>query len=363
MKQSRYFFLFLLVILTGCEARLSPKEINKIDVIQGAGFDLTEEQQIKGYFLFPIYKDSNDQQTTKTISAIGDSIKEITNEANYKTKFPLEYGQIRVILFSKTLSEKGIVPLLNTYNRDPSIGRIVQLAIVDGDTSEVLDKKFEEVDNMALQIQGMIEQNIKNGTIPMTDMNTFMYQYHQEGIDPYLPILKVKEDEVVIMHSIGILKGDKLILQVAKQHTFIFGLLVEKRQKGGHYTALENKGKLAFEIIRSRPIYHVEMINEEPSITIQLNIKARIIENFSSNGEALPSDKKEIEKNIEKQLKDEGTALINQFRELHVDPLGIGAKYEAQVRSFDAKKWKDQYPNAQIDLNVDVTIVGTGITE
>ncbi|MBE4909894.1 Ger(x)C family spore germination protein [Bacillus luteolus] len=363
MKQFRQFFLLLLVFLTGCEALIPSKVINEIDIIQGAGYDLTEEQEIKSHFMFPIYKGRNEPPSTKTITATGDSSKDTRDKANRKTRYQIMSGQIRVMLFSKTFSEKGIFTVLDTYNRDPSVGRIAQLAIVDGDTSEVLDRKFKEVDNIALHLQEMIEQNIKNGTLPRTDINTFMYQYHQEGIDPYLPIIEVNGDEVVIIPSVGIMKNDKLVFQVSKHSTFIFCSMVEKRQKGIHQTTLENNDNLAIEVIRSRPIYDVEMKNGEPTITIQLNIKARVIEYSSSNGETLSNDKKEIEKNLEKHLKDEGTDLIKQFRELNVDPLGLGAKYEAQVRSFDSEKWNEQYPNTQINLKVDVKIIETGITE
>lgn len=46
---------------------------------------------------------------------------------------------MRVVLFGKTLGERGMGEIITNLQRDPNIGRDVQLAIVDGSAEELLN--------------------------------------------------------------------------------------------------------------------------------------------------------------------------------------------------------------------------------
>ncbi|MFJ5761955.1 Ger(x)C family spore germination protein [Neobacillus sp. NPDC093182] len=363
MKRHKiYVFVITLFLLGGCEPLLPTKELNELDIIQGAGYDEGEGDLIQSYFVFPIFKGGKEPPTAKTISGIGDSSKESRQDASRKTRFHLVSGQIRIILFSKSLSEKGIFPILDTYNRDPSIGRISQLAIVDGKTKEVFNKPFKEVENIALHLQEMVEQSIRSETIPNIDFNSFMYQYYQDGYDPYLPIISVKGDEIIIS-SLGIMKDDKLVMEVSKADTFIFLSLVEKQKNGFHQATMANGDKISLESIKSKPAYQIKMNGKDPTFTISINMKVRIMEYSShAHGSRLLSVEN-IEKQLESQLKRDGLRLITQFQKEMVDPLGLGAKYEAHYRAFDSDKWKGIYPNVPVQLDVKVHVIQTGISE
>ncbi|MEH7548400.1 hypothetical protein V7306_21890 [Neobacillus vireti] len=58
---------------------------------------------------------------------------------NNETRYPLESGQLRLALYGRKLSKKGINDFVDTLNRDPSIGSLVQMAIVDGDATVILN--------------------------------------------------------------------------------------------------------------------------------------------------------------------------------------------------------------------------------
>lgn len=363
MKRPKiYVFVITLFLVGGCEPLLPTLELNELDIIQGAGYDEGKDDLIQSHFVFPIFKGGKEPPTAKTISGIGDSSKESRQDASRKTRFQLVSGQIRIILFSKSLSEKGIFPILDTYNRDPSIGRISQLAIVDGKTKELLNKPFKEVENIAIHLQEMVEQNMKSETIPKTDFNTFMYQYYQDGYDPYLPILSVKGDEIIIT-GLGIMKDDKLVMEVKKADTFIFQSLVDEQKNSFHQATMSNGDKISFESIKSKPAYQMKKNGKDPAFTISINMKVRFLEYSSHAHGSRHLSVENIEKQLESQLKRDGLRLITQFQKEKVDPLGLGAKYEAHYREFDSDKWKDLYPNVPVQLNVKVHVIQTGISE
>lgn len=354
----------LLLLLSGCEPLLPPKIINELSIIEGAGYNLKDDNKIQSYFLFPVYKGSKEPASFNTIEGTGLSSKDSREDANRKTRYQLVSGQIRIILFSKEISEIGISSILESYNRDPAIGRISQLAVVDGDTKEILNKKFKEIDNTALYLEDILKQNMDSELIPKTDFNTFMYQYYQQGYDPYLPIVKVEREEVDIS-SIGVFKDDKLITQVSKDKTFIFHILVEKqKQKRGFYRmTLDNGDNLVIQNIHATPRYDVTIQNGEPVFNVLIKVKANILEYSSHKKNSQPSNLPKISREIEEQLKKDGLNLIQQFQENNVDPLGFGSIYEAHFRNFNEQKWKEHYPNAKINLKVKLTVVQTGISE
>jgi spore germination protein len=353
--------LMLIFLLTGCEL-LPTYIVTELNIIQGYGYDLSEKNELKGIYLYPVYKSDKEPPSIVTITGNGPTSKQARADANRKTRHPLVSGQIRLLLLSKSLAEKGIYPVLDTLNRDPSIGTLIQVAIVDGATKDVLTMKSKEKENMALYIREMLIQNMDRGKIPETDFYTFMYQHYQKGQDPYLPILK-KEKEEIEISSIAIFKDDKLNIDISNKYLFIFKSLVDEYSQGVQSFTLKNGENVVFDNIQSNTKYQVKIENGEPVFTINLKIVARIQEYSSSEKKPLPELTDNISKEIENQLEADGLSIMNKFKENDVDPLGLGSKYEAHYRDYDEKTWKDLYPSTIIKLNANVKIIHSGIMD
>lgn len=55
--------------------------------------------------------------------------------------------------------------------------------------------------------------------------------------------------------------------------------------------------------------------------------------------------------------------MIKIFQDDKVDPLGLGAKYEAHYRVFKLKEWEALYPDVKVNVQVAININHTGIVE
>ena len=93
---------------------------------------------------------------------------------------------MRVVLFGKTLGERGMGEIITNLQRDPNIGRDVQLAIVDGSAEELLNYGK----NGSLYIADLLEQNIRNENIPQTTLNIFYIIITLLYVMPMFLILK-----------------------------------------------------------------------------------------------------------------------------------------------------------------------------
>lgn len=57
-------------------------------------------------------------------------------------------------------------------------------------------------------------------------------------------------------------------------------------------------------------------------------------------------------------------SMIKEFQERGVDPIGFGFEVKSRKRGFDFKKWEEQtYPTVKIDVEAEVRIISTGISE
>ncbi|NYE07388.1 spore germination protein [Bacillus niacini] len=357
MMNRSAFCLFLILLLSGCSF-LPTNIVNEIDMAQGVGYDLSDKTNIKGTIVFPIFK-KDKTSTTEVRAAIGKSSKEIRSILNNETRYPLVSGQLRVALYGKNLAKKGINDFVDTLHRDPSIGSIVQMAIVDGNANELYKMKKYKNDNVSVHIQELLEQNMKMGLLPETNLQSFLFQFFQIGQDPYLPLIK-KEAENIRITGLAIFKDDRYVTSIPMKDFFIFKALVDKNSLGLRQFILANRDKVVLETINSNAKYKVNIVHGRPEFTINLKLKTKLQEFAASEKERQAFDKKKYQKQVEQVLEKSALSMVSQFQKHRVDPLGLGAKYKEHFRGFNEKQWNEDYPNVKVHVNADVEIVQTG---
>lgn len=212
-------WIFFIIFLSGCSL-LPTNIVNEVGFIQGVGYDLTNDGGIEGTLVFPIYKKDKSSHT-EVKSAFGQSSKEMRTKINNETQHRLVSGQLRLAIYGTTLAENGINDYVDTINRDPSIGSIVQMAIVDGNSKELLNMKKYKNENISLYVQELLDQNMELGQLPRTNLQTFLFQLFQIGQDPYLPIIKNVNGSIRIT-GMGIFKYDKYTTSYKNNEILLF---------------------------------------------------------------------------------------------------------------------------------------------
>ena len=353
-------WLILILFLSGCTF-LPTNIVNEIDMSQGVGYDLAGKKDLKGTIVFPIYK-KDKTSSTEVRTAIGKSSKEIRTILNNETRYQLVSGQVRVALYGKKLAEKGINDFVDTIQRDPSIGSLVQMAIVDGDTDELFNMKKYKKENISIHIHDLLEHNLEFGLLPRTNLQTFLFQQFQIGQDPYLPLIKKEKDNIKIT-GMALFKYDQYVTAISMEDLFIFKTLVEKGRNSLHQFILENDDKVVLDTLGSKVKYKVKIVHGRPEFTIHLKMRQRLQEFVPSKKQRMAFDKGKIEKQVEQKLEKNALKLVTQFKKNHVDPLGLGAKYKEHYRGFNEKQWNMFYPNIKVHVKADVDIRQTGIID
>ncbi|MEE6453220.1 Ger(x)C family spore germination protein [Gottfriedia acidiceleris] len=360
MKKIRLFFIICIAFtLNGC-ALVPSVNVNELNLVQASGFNLPKPDQYKGTVVFPVFRPSG-QIEFNVSSAKGETIKQVRERLDSQMRYRLISGQLRVVIFSMDFAKRGIFPIVDTFNRDPAVGSVIQLAIVDGQTSDLLSLNQYKRDNVALYLYDLLLHNSENGAYPYTDFATFIFQYFQLGQDPYLPVLKIVNDKVKLT-GIALFKYDKLVTIIPWKYVFVFKSMIEHYKQGLHQFKIDGE-YVAIDNLVSRSKYDVKIKKGKPEFTIHLNMNARIQEYTGDKPILFPKHIKKIEKAIERDIEKNARELISLLQKNNVDPIGLGSKLEAHQRSFAAKKWKKQYPSAKINVKVNLDIIHTGIVE
>ncbi|PWW32567.1 spore germination protein [Cytobacillus oceanisediminis] len=350
--------ILLPVFLTGC-MNIDQHILDDVQLVTGAAYKYVDDDTIELTAVFPNYQpDGSVKNETLTTTAILN--KENRDKQSLQSDKPMVSGKLEVALYDRETAEKGIIELMDTLSRDPSIGANVYLAILDGNPKEVLSKQYGNIDN-GIFLSNLIEQNVETGLIHKTNLHIFKYKLYAEGIDPMLPIIEQKEGKLNIK-AIGLFEDDKLVDQIEQEKFFFLTLLLEpKGQKDAYAIKTKEGRKASIENIKSVRKYDIPKPMTSSEIKININIKAIIRE--YSNGTVNKEKIKKIENELKEEIEKKSEEMIREFQEKGIDPLGIGEEVRTRTRKWDQKKWKELYPEIKITVQAKVKILEAGVIE
>ncbi|HWO77122.1 MAG TPA: Ger(x)C family spore germination protein [Bacillus sp. (in: firmicutes)] len=360
-SKTRLFLCLLvsLILVSGC---VEEEVIDEINIVTGLGYDLTENGKIKGTALYPSYKPEGTVENV-TISATNDIARKVIIEMQRKSPNPLVFGSLEIVIFSKEFSrEKGVFRIVDSLQRDPSVGARLYLVVSDGSSGEILSEQLG-VEGTGEYLSSLIRHNIETRDLPQTNLHLFAYFYHQQGRDPYLPMLKRIGEKDIAISGVAVFKGDIIIYEVPEDKMLFFKLLVDRYSQGSlSGRDKDEKQESTLKIVDSRTKYIIEKNNERVNkIRIQIKIEA-IVQEYT--GKRLTGKEiEQIETDFSNDIKEGCEELLRTFQELKVDPVGIGAEVRHDIYKFDQEEWEARYPNLEITVEPDVTISESSVVE
>ncbi|WP_226659581.1 Ger(x)C family spore germination protein [Pseudalkalibacillus hwajinpoensis] len=356
-----FLFLVSMILLTGCVQKSILDDIQMVTII---GYDLPDADgemgQIKGIAVSPQYE-ADGRIENNVFVQTAELSKEIRSQYNSESPKPFVSGKLEVALFSQDIAEtEGIIELVDTLQRDPSIGSRVFLGISSSDMETLLKTNYGNVDTGTF-IHDTLSHNSRHGMLPETNLHDFLYNFYSEGNDPFLPLVALDEDKVKIM-GIALFKGDKMVSSIDAKDLFTFKVLHQKFSSNDSFTvSLNDEEHAAIYNIASKRDLNLKMIG---SNKIVLHGKVLgVIKEYS--GEKLtPAKLKEIEMTMEKEIEKKGSEMIEEFQSLNIDPLSLGNNVRSVTRGdFNKEDWNKRYPDMDITFKMDVTITESGVIE
>ncbi|RNA69413.1 Ger(x)C family spore germination protein [Alteribacter keqinensis] len=354
------FFCTFLLLLTGC---VEPYILDEVQIIHAIGYDYIDDHHIEGTISIPVYGGSEDIRS-ETISAVSRTTKDIRLYLDAQSSKPLQTGKVSSVLFDRQLSELGLMRIIDTYVRDPRIGMRIQLAVVEEmSTKKLLETTYPMEVDVALYVSDLIEQNINQQNLPRMNFHIFLTNFYGQGRDPFLPILR-SEGNAIKVAGLALLKGDRYVGQLNLKDCFLLKVLIEDFGDGSYEVILgpdENEYAMLRNIDSSTSYEITDATTNNPKIHATVSLSGKISEYSGSKLDQKKVD--EIHKKAKKQLEQRIKKMLNRMQELNVDPMGIGDQVRRYNPDFSDDRWEEQFPNAAIDVDVNITIKETGVEE
>lgn len=350
----KHFLILVLisVFLSGC---VEKEILDDINLERSVAYDYVGKNQVMGSAIIPIYLPD---QSVKNVmyTATSTISRDFLRDMQRQSEQPLVTGSLEIALFGKKLADRGVIELVDSFQRDASIGSRIFLAVVDGKAQNILEGNYGE-SGKAIYISNLISHNIKDRDLPDTNLQLFLSDYYQDGKDVFLPtIKKIKKDKVAIT-GISVFKDDAVVDHIGPDDMFFFKLMVDRFSEGHHKVKIKNDEA----IIRSLRSRHRMKLDSPTEITMDIKIKGILLE--YSGKKLTQKEIKQIERNFEKKVNKHCAKLAKRFQGKDVDPVGFGHFAKTQTRGFDLKKWEANYKNVTFNFNTEVKITEAGTIE
>jgi spore germination protein KC len=188
----------------------------------------------------------------------------------------------------------------------------------------------------------------------------FKKRFSEKGLDPLLPIIKVKKNLFEI-DKVGLLDKKGLKLTFTPKETMILNFFLNEEPK----TALKiENGDQTFVVdVQGVKTNYKLMTDSQKQTYIKVDIKlqGRIEEAlFNINNKDLRQYEKMANTYTKKQVYD----VLIKLQKSKVDPLGFGLRYRSRhFEKDDWETWERLYPEIKFKVKADIQIKDTGLVE
>ncbi|WP_164669641.1 Ger(x)C family spore germination protein [Virgibacillus doumboii] len=327
--------------------------------------------------------DSQNKEISETITGVGNTVKGARRNANSKTSFELTPGQIRMEIYGKETAKKGLMDYLDTLIRDAKVSDTMFLTVSNTTAKEVIQASNEKGSvHTGKYLYELILQSVEDYVIPRVTIQDFIHYYYDVGQDPFLPVLSVKNGPPALS-SLAIFKDDKYVGQIPVEQAYIINIFKKSIEQANLEISLPIKPfkdniKKAEQIENDNDNdnFHVilTVLNGKSStkMTDPNGLKYRTNINLNVNMSEIskeinidnPKVIAKMEKELEKDIKQQFEKLLKKMQGLNADPFGYGTVYRANKTDEKLKKqeWRNKFPDISVDFNVNVKILRHGTT-
>ncbi|MED1865972.1 Ger(x)C family spore germination protein [Fictibacillus nanhaiensis] len=359
MVNKKLLIIFTLITLTGCFP--SKKILEDVQLVSAVGYDYKSNNQVELNGMVAIPQRGEDvPPISQVFTATTNTSKMARALEQAESPKPFEIGRLEIALYNDQLAEKGIYNLVDTLQRDPSLGRDLYLAVVKGSTKTLLKQQYPLSETPSKYLLQLLNQNM-SANIPKSNLHDFLYTYYGKGMDPNLPLLEKDGDRIRVIGT-ALLKDDKMVGHLKLEDSFLLKLLMEPFEKGIYEVKFKKDQFFTIQNLSSKVEYRFKDVKRSPSIDIFVKVKGRVSE-APKIPVSDPSLIEQLESAAEKAMNKRTNKIVKKLQKSNVDTIGLGDLARSRTRGFDFKRWDEQYPDIPINVKVKVEITQAGITE
>ncbi len=362
MKRIISLCLAFPLLLSGCGEIGTKVPVEKTDLIGVLGFDYLEDDNYKLIAAIPQNSPEAEEKTqifTVNTDIITKGIVEIESSSDKKVAL----NQLRVVLISEEFASHDgkLREVIHHLYRNPQVSTKVIIAIVKGDTEELLSGNYSDKPGIINYLAGVLRPSINTAFNPNTTIHDFMYTDTNPNFDPIVPVIEMKEGKIEVV-GVALFKDEKMVKVVNPDDSLIIQALQGRKKLSALTLNISNEEKVLIDLIDNKIKILSNKSFENPEVTIKVKIDGSMIEFKGNSRFNTPASIKKLEKEIDKSLKKRMNKFLKELQELQVDPIGL----TENIRRHHKGEWTKEMTRETIarlkwDIQVETTVKNTGI--
>lgn len=360
--RTKGWLLLLVFICTGCtEDREAQPSLEELGMVSLIAFDYIDETEMKITIAMP--QPSEDaKEHTQTHSVEASLLKEGVVKLSSQSDRMVHLGQLRVALFSEEFAREGMMEKVVEYlYREPEARETVRIGIVKENAEEVLTGKYPDRPNTSMYINNLLKPRLYTTFSPFTDLHKFTADIKNPIIDATVPYIEMKEgipeitkvalfEEVKMVDTINQADG-KLIQSIT-------GL---KKVAPMDLELKEKEEEVLIEFINSDVKIRGNNDHQSPRVLIDTVFEGSLSAYRGPRDLSKNKEVDQLEKDVEEKLKQDIQDLLEKFKKLKADPIGLFETFRMKYRGEWTPQLTDELlTKAEFEVKVEVRIMNKG---
>jgi spore germination protein KC len=303
---------------------------------------------------------SPSKENFQILSEESDSISAAIQLIQAQVDKQLDFGHAKALILGKSLVNEDYREALDWQRYIQSI------AWMGVGMPSALDVLTVEPKSEELPANALFLSFGKTGNESQYVVSVHMFEFYrnskENGVTPILPLIKAKESRYEINQAC-LFDDKELIMTLSPDHTRLLNLISERIDKADIKLSMQNH-LVDAHIDGFRVSHSLHLTSTQPVITMQIKATGALLE----RSRGIHFNKQTFEqasKNLASQLESNVTALLKDFQEYRVDPLGFGLTYRStQWGDVDEewKQWQRIYPKVKFQVQATVELRSSGAT-
>lgn len=348
------------LLLAGCSPQGQRTSVEDLAMASSIAFDVIDDEKMRMTVSLP-HPSTESKESTQTYSVDVKLIQEGLVDISTQADKMILLNQLRTILFSEEFARSGkIAEVVEHFYRNSTVGNNVRLAIVKGRGEDVLRAEFPDKPNTDSYLNDLLQPKLHTSFSPFTTIHDFQYSETNPVFYSEVPYFELKKDSVQIAR-VALFDSGKMIDTISRKQSSLVQALKGLDKLSPLALTVGEKEQVHIELIKNK----VKMISnknqQSPKLSITVILQGALYEYKGDKNLGKDKEYKELEQAISKEVQKEVEKLLEELRQLEVDPIGISEYF----RMYYDGKWtkeltKQIITTAEYEVTVDFNLLNTG---
>lgn len=370
-KHNKYFIIFFLIIpilLTGC---WDYNDISDRSLVVSVGVDLINNQiefSNEVAKLSPkMGQNAGEARIANVYTDIsyGKNFEESRIDFDARRPHKTFLGATRVVVFGPDYAKQGIEPYLNRINKMYDYRKTLLAVISREPAVQIFKVNVQNDISAGFLIEDNINYLANEGKALYTDIGQMISNIAMGDIGYIMPYVGIEQETLKYL-GIAVMKDSKLIgvIKINDTDGLLYMLSKKPRLVENIKSPKNKENTISFDTTVKKRKIKTDYIDGNININIDLNVKAKLTYQYF-NESISKKDIKNLENILSSKIKNNILNIIGRTQEEYKCDIWGFAKYfrADNPNIYEKIDWIQEYPKANISLNVNTFISNENFTE